>query len=91
METAKTLTLTEIKEFLRLDSDAEDGYLNILLLLSAEICQNYLRTDKLPDNQSVRQAQLLIIGYFFENREGARDGVPSAVFSLLAPDRRAAF
>ena len=84
--------LTVVKEYLRLDHDSEDGYLNILVLLSAEICANYLRTD-LPEElpESVRQAQLLIIGYFYENREGTRDGVPSAVFALLDPYRKAAF
>ena len=86
------LEITAVKEYLRLDSDAEDGYLNILVLLSAEICANYLRAE-LPEElpESVKQAQLLIIGYFFENREGSRDGVPSAVFALLNPYRKAAF
>ena len=85
------LKLKEIKEFLRLDGDSEDAYLKILILLSAEMCKNYLRADKLPKCESVKQAQLLIIGYFFENREGTRDGVPSAVFALLNPYRKAAF
>ena len=86
------LSLSEVKEFLRLDSDEEDRYLKILFLLSKEMCENYIRGQlpkKLPE--SVKQAQLLIIGYFFENREGTRDGVPSAVFSLLNPYRKAAF
>ena len=86
------LELAAVKEYLRLDTDAEDGYLNILVLLSAEICANYLRTELTgPLPESVKQAQLLIIGYFYENREGTRDGVPPAVFALLAPYRKAAF
>ena len=83
--------LTAVKEYLRIDGNAEDEYLNILVLLSAEICANYLRLETLPNNQSVRQAQLLIAGYFYENREGTRDGIPAAVFTLLNPDRKAAF
>jgi len=86
------LDLKVVKEFLRLDSDAEDRYVKILILLSKEMCENYMRQaipKKLPE--SVKQAQLLIIGYFFENREGTRDGVPSAVFSLLDPYRKASF
>ena len=84
--------LKEVKEFLRLDSDAEDGYLNILVLLSKEMCENYMRHPmprRVPE--SIKQAQLLIIGYFFENREGTKDGVPSAVFSLLNPYRKSVF
>jgi hypothetical protein len=86
------MKLNEVKEYLRLDNDAEDGYLKILILLSREICENYLRYE-LPRRvpESVKQAQLLIIGYFYENREGTRDGVPPAVFSLLAPYRKAMF
>ena len=86
------LKLKAVKEYLRLDSGAEDGYLNILVLLSKEMCENYMRHPmprRVPE--SVKQAQLLIIGYFFENREGTRDGVPSAVFALLNPYRKAAF
>ena len=86
-----TLDLTAVKQFLRIDGDYEDAYLRILIMLSLEMCRNYLRTENLPDCESVKQAQLLIIGYFFENRDGDRDGVPSAVFSLLDPYRKAVF
>jgi len=86
------INLKAVKEFLRLDSDAEDKYLKILIILAKEICENYLRQPlPRPIPKSVKQAQLLIIGYFFENREGTRDCVPQAVFSLLNPYRKAAF
>jgi len=84
--------LTEVKEFLRIDGDAEDGYLRILVLLAAELCANYLRQPppkKLPE--SVKQAQLLIIGYFYENRDGTKDGIPPVVYSLLDPYRKVEF
>jgi hypothetical protein len=87
------LTIREVKEFLRLDSDAEDAYLRILILLSREMCENYLRKE-LPRgklSKSIKQAQLLIIGYFFENREGTKDGIPPAVYLLLNPYRKAEF
>ena len=86
------IDLTAVKEYLRIDSDAEDGYLRILVLLSKEMCENYMRKSiprRVPE--SIKLAQLLIIGYFYENREGTKDGVPSAVFSLLDPYRKAAF
>lgn len=33
------LTLDEVKQYLHLDSDAEDDYINILILLAAEMCR----------------------------------------------------
>nr|DAE66575.1 MAG TPA: Head Tail Connector Protein [Caudoviricetes sp.] len=86
------LTLDEVKEYLRLDTDCEDGYLNILILLACEMCENYTRIpipDKLPE--SYKQAMLVCIGYFFEKRDGSKDGIPKVFYSLLAPYRRAVF
>lgn len=86
------LELDEVKEYLRLDTDAEDEYLNILILLSAEICVNYTR-EELPDvlPESYKQAMLIIIGYFFEHRDGTKEGIPSVIYALLLPYRRAVF
>ena len=88
MRLVNKLTLEEIKQFLRLDTDAEDGFLQILLLLAAEMCVNYTRQE-LPDQlpESYRQAMLVIIGYFFENRNGTKDGLPVIVRTLLDPYR----
>lgn len=87
------LTLTEVKEYLRLDDNSEDGYLNVLILLSCEMVLNYLRLEELPTDMpnAMKQAMLIIIGYFFENREGTKDGIPSAVYLLLNPYRKVAF
>lgn len=86
------LTLEAVKEYLRLDTDAEDEYLNILILLSCEICENYTRLE-LPDvlPESYKQAMLIIIGYFFEHRDGTKEGVPGVIYTLLDPYRKAAF
>ena len=86
------LKLSEVKEFLRHDGNAEDSYLKILIILAAEICENYIRQElPRPPPKSAKQAQLLIIGYFFENREGSKDGIPKVVYTLLDPYRKAAF
>lgn len=86
------LTLEEVKEYLRLDTDDEDRYLNILILLASEICENYTRLS-LPEvlPESYKQAMLICIGYFFEKRDGTKDGLPDIVYTLLAPYRKAAF
>ncbi len=86
------LTLEETKQYLRLDTDAEDDYLRILILLSSEMCENYTRKpipEELPE--SYKQAMLICIGYFFENRDGGKEGVPEVFYALLLPYRKAAF
>ena len=86
------LTLEEVKQYLRLDTDAEDEYLNILILLSAEICENFTRMplpEPLP--KSYKQAMLICIGYFFEHRDGTKEGLPKVIYTLLQPYRRAVF
>lgn len=86
------INLKKVKEYLRLDTDAEDRYLKILILLAEEICENYTRTplpEELPE--SFVMAMLLIIGYFFENRDGTKEGLPKSVRTLLEPYRKAAF
>lgn len=87
-----SLSLDEIKEYLRLDTDVEDEYLNILIILADEICENFTRKplpEELP--KSYRQAMLMIVGYFFENRDGTKEGLPDVIYTLLRPYRKAAF
>jgi uncharacterized phage protein (predicted DNA packaging) len=84
------ITLDSVKEFLRIDHTEEDGYLNILILLAKEMCENYLRTElpeKLPE--SIKQAMFLIIAHFYENRNG--ESVPDVIFRLLDPFRKEEF
>ena len=47
------LTIEEVKQYLHLDSDAEDDYLRILIILAGEMCENYTRLampDELPES-----------------------------------------
>ena len=86
------LKIDEVKQYLHLDSDAEDGYLRILVLLAEEMCENYTRLS-LPEElpESYKQAMLVCIGYFFEQRDGTKAGIPSVFYTLLQPYRKAAF
>lgn len=86
------LTLNEVKQYLRLDTNAEDEYLNILIILACEMCENYTRCS-LPSvlPESYKQAMLLCIGYFFEQRQGTKDGIPQVFYTLLSPYRKAEF
>ena len=84
------LTLDEVKEFLRIDHSEEDGYISVLLLLAKELCENYMRKDIIePMPESVRQAQLLVISHFYENRSGAP--IPETVYRLLDNYRKDQF
>ena len=85
------LTLEYVKEFMRIDHDEEDGYLSVLLLLAKELCENYMRSP-LPEAEveSIKQAQLLVISHFFENRNGWSRGNESISSYNLADPSRAA-
>ena len=84
------LKIDEVKEFLRLDSDSEDGYISVLMLLAKKLCENYLRKE-LPAEQteSIRLAQLLVISHYFEHRDGTP--LPKAVYRLLDDYRNEVF
>ena len=84
------LTLDEVKGFLRIDHNEEDGYISVLLLLAKELCENYMRKDIIePMPESVRQAQLLVISHVYENRSGG--SVPDTVYRLLDAYRKELF
>jgi len=79
-----------IKEFLRIDHDLDDDYLLSLRNLANEVCENYLR-EPLPEESvvSIKQAQLLIIAHFYENRSDAP--IPDVVYRLLDAYRKEVF
>ena len=82
--------LDEVMEFVRIDHSEEDGYISVLLLLAKELCENYMRKDIIePMPESVRQAQLLVISHFYENRSGS--SVPDTVYRLLDAYRKDQF
>ena len=61
------------------------------------MCQNYMRKD-IPDEcpESIRQACLIIIGHFYENRGESLAGngnepIPQVVYRLLDPYRQEGF
>ncbi len=83
---AEPLTLTEIKEYLRIDGGEQDGLLAALLLAAMAHCENYLQAS-LPAEvpTPVKQALLILIGHFYEQRAG--EDIPNVVYVLLSPYR----
>ena len=84
------LSLDEVKLFLRIDNDDEDRYINVLILLSMEMSQNYMRRE-LPEPMpiSIKQACLIVISHFYEKRDG--EPMPDVVYRLLDTYREEAF
>ena len=83
---AEPLTLEETKEYLRIDSNNEDVLIASLITVAKEHCENYLQAS-LPEEvpMPVKQALLILIGHFYEERAGA--SIPNVVYVLLSPYR----
>ena len=83
---AEPVTLVEIKEYLRIDSEEEDTLLAGLLLAAKEHCENYLQAG-LPSEvpTPVKQALFILVGHFYEQRAG--EDIPKVVYVLLSPYR----
>ena len=80
------LDLAAVKAFLRIDGEEEDSLLASLIPVAREHCENYLNAS-LPTEvpTPVKQAQLLLISHFYEQRSG--ETIPPVVYALLAPYR----
>lgn len=66
------LELSETKEFLRVDGDAEDMLISSLIVTAKELVENVLRKkldefEQVPE--TVRQAMLIIVGTLYEERQ----------------------
>ena len=83
---AEPVTLAEVKEYLRIDSEEEDTLLAGLLLAAKEHCEDYLQA-VLPSlvPTPVKQALLILAGHFYEQRAG--EDIPKVVYVLLSPYR----
>ena len=68
------VTLEEIKNYLRIDFDEDDGLLLSLLSTSERMCMDILRTDErdtLQNTENARTAVMYATAYLYEHREEA--------------------
>lgn len=69
------VTLEEVKEYLRIDSDEEDGLVAGLLLNVENLCKDAARVDTLEEfwelGPPVKLAVLYGVSYLYEHREDA--------------------
>ena len=83
---AEPLTLAEIKEYLRLDGEEENSLLTALLSAAIAHSENYLQAPLPSETPTpVKQALLILIGHFYEQRAG--EDIPNVVYVLLSPYR----
>ena len=83
---AEPLTLTEINEYLRIDGEEENSLLAALLSAAISHSENYLQAPLPSETPTpVKQALLILIGHFYEQRAG--EDIPNVVYVLLSPYR----
>ena len=83
---AEPLTLTEIKEYLRIDGEEENSLLTALLSAAVSHSENYLQAPLSSETPTpIKQALLILIGHFYEQRAG--EDIPNVVYVLLSPYR----
>ena len=80
------VTLTEVKEYLRIDGEEENILLATLITVAKSHCEDYLQASLPAEIPSpVKQAMILLIGHFYEQRAG--EDIPKVVYKLLSPYR----
>lgn len=89
------VTLEEIKNYLRVDFDEDDGLLLSLLSTSERMCMDILRTDErdtLQNTENARTAVIYATAYLYEHREEAdHHALILTLRALLSGSRKEAF
>ena len=65
------VTLDEAKEYLRVDFDDEDDFIQNLIDTAERLVKDTARVEELSDDTAEKIAVLYTIGYLFEHREDA--------------------
>ena len=69
-----TVTLAEAKEYLRIDTDAEDSTVESLIGSAQSLCMDIARLDEEPFESAgeiAKTAVLYALAYFYEHRDEA--------------------
>ena len=68
------VTLEEMKNYLRVDDDEDDGLITTLLASAERMCMDILRTDEesgLQEAENGKTAVMYTVAYLYEHREEA--------------------
>ena len=90
-----TVTLEEMKNYLRVDYDEDDTLIGHLLQSAEKICMDIIRTDDrgvLEKDENAKTAVLYASAYLYEHREEAdHHAMMLTLRALLSGSRKEAF
>ena len=88
METSAVITAEEVKSWCRIDSDAEDAAIELLILTAQEQAAAYTGLVLDPETcpSSIKKAVAVFVADLYANREGKTVG-EATFYRLLAPFR----
>lgn len=89
------VTLAEAKEYLRVDTEAEDSLIETLIKSAQKLCEDVSRLDTAEFESAGEVAKIAVLftlGHFYEHREDAdHKALTLTLRSLLHGVRKAAF
>ena len=89
------VTLEEMKNYLRVDDNEDDGLITTLLASAERMCMGILRTDEesgLQEAENGKAAVMYTVAYLYEHREEAdHHALVLTLRSLLFGSRKEAF
>jgi len=74
--------LEKVKEYLKIDTNAEDNYLNSLILATEQYVSSGLDNDNNKNSALFENAQLMLIGMLYNNR-GLTEGKENTTLKLI--------
>ncbi len=90
-----TVTLEEMKNYLRVDYDEDDALIGHLLQSAEKICMDIMRTDDrdvFGQEENAKTAVLYAVAYLYEHREEAdHNAMMLTLRALLSGSRKEAF
>jgi uncharacterized phage protein (predicted DNA packaging) len=86
------VTVDEMKNYLRVDDDADDDLIKNIIGSSEKLCADILRAKELPSQENTKVAVMYAAAYLYEHREEAdHHALTITLRSLLFGDRKAEF
>lgn len=89
------VTLEEMKNYLRVDDEEDDGLILTLLVSAERLCMDILRTDEESDlegTENGKTAVMYTVAYLYEHREDAdHHALALTLRALLFGSRKEAF